>query len=84
MWKPFFRDFDESYFLRLEPENLSEESPFIDEPCFEELSIRSWFAEILDLDLLEFSCSEDEVSWSDLIAKCFSTLCHTEWDLLAR
>jgi hypothetical protein len=79
-----FRDFDKPDFLRFESENFGEESILFTEPDFKILCIRSWLAEILDLDLFELSCSENEVLRSDLVAKCLSTLSHTEWDLLAR
>lgn len=84
VWKSFFRDFDKSDFFRSESEHFREKFPFVEEPRLEELGIRSGLTEIFDLDLLEFSSTEDEVLRSDLIAKCFSTLRDTERDLLAR
>ena len=48
------------------------------------LEIRSWLNEVLDLHLLKFSSTEDEISGSDLIAECLTDLCDSEWDFFSR
>ena len=80
MWESLCWDLHESHILRLESEYNREKLSLIYEPLLECLRISTRLAEILDLDLFEFSCSEYEVLWCDLIAERFTTLSDSEWD----
>ena len=76
-------DFHESYFFLCETERLCEELSFIHEPLLKSFCISTWFAEVFDLNLFEFTSSEDKIFWGDLIAKCFTTLCYSEWNFFS-
>ena len=51
-------------------------------PEFKPLGIRARFAEKFKFHLLEFSCSEGEVSWSDFIPERFANLSNSERNFL--
>lgn len=76
-------DFHESYFFLCKTERLCEELLLIHEPFFKMFTISTWFTKIFNLDLFKLPCSKYCIFWGDLIAKCFTTLCYSEWNFFA-